>query len=487
MEFRLLVEAPAHSVRPSIVLDGRRWCLTEPLDVGSEGSDIPAYSCISYVWGLGRLKNPFYPNVEMSDHTLPALTAAMRNRDLTAFWIDAFCIPIDKARKRATLESMGYIYARAAQVVVVLSDTSWSAIDGIIRTEVKKTQDFPDTFLRILEQDEWIKSVWTYQEVVNGTNLSITAEGMGSQPIEGTSFLNALGYYLTSFCRANGLNAFDIRERYPYLDAFEDLIADWRVAAWCDRSVFQAMSGMYRREWREQANYFYSLIGTITGEASQRTSNPTIETLAESFMKVCETKGDFSFIFSSAPRDSRPGFEWRPAPTILRPVLSWHTWGDSQHGQRHANGVTLQDMYQLNRSSSLGDEARQEVLRRFWIPPEPLVSQSLLSWIIRRFGFTWNERLTDAAVAKRLLVHLKQIGFTGCEQPLIFMEGFFFPQYPVSTISDIEVWISTVVTWTFGAPGLAVVMEAGRKAYVPGVFLGIRSGEGTGRQLELRD
>lgn len=464
MEFRLLVEAQENTDRPVIFLSNRRWSVTEPLDMTSR--NVPQYACISYVWGSGRLANSFHPSAKMSDHTLPALTAAMRDPSLTAFWIDAFCVPVAQPQKGATLESMGAIYGRAARVVVVLSNTTWHAIDQITRTNFASAFEFSDSPLKILEQDMWIKSVWTYQEVVNSQGLFITAEGANCEPIEGESFLNALGQYLELFRQANGLTTYDLREHFPYVDAFEDLIADWRVAVWCGRSALQVMSGMWRRKWFEEANYFYAMIGTITGLPSRRSSHPSIQSLSESFMGVCEEKGDFSFIYSTAPRDTLSGRLWRPSPTLLQPVLSWHTWGESQRGERHANGLTLKDMFRLTQSHIVNELYARHTLERLRVK---------------------NEHPTGEEVTILLLSVLKQMGFTGCGQHLTFFEGLFFPQDPIMSDAEVEVWVSTSITWTFGAPGIAIITDAGRKQYISGVFLGDRSTAMVGSEVEMLD
>src|SRR5882762_7206603 len=96
MEFRLIVEAPESSQRPKIHQDGRSWHLTDPLDTDSPDQVIPPYRCISYARGSSRVPNPFYDGELMSTRTLPVLDAAIRDRTTRAFWIDAFCIPVER-------------------------------------------------------------------------------------------------------------------------------------------------------------------------------------------------------------------------------------------------------------------------------------------------------------------------------------------------------------------------------------------------------
>ena len=57
----------------------------------------------------------------MSDRILLALTVAMRTSTLSSFWIGSFCIPTTQPQKFRTLESMGFIYHIATEVIALLS------------------------------------------------------------------------------------------------------------------------------------------------------------------------------------------------------------------------------------------------------------------------------------------------------------------------------------------------------------------------------
>src|SRR5690606_36966493 len=96
-----------------------------------------------YIWGQDRVANPFnFGPKLLSTHTLPCLestVSAFAGTKTTAFWIDAFCIPTaikgDQAsakERNATLESMAYIYSKAAQVCVVLERNSYIAFVEVI-------------------------------------------------------------------------------------------------------------------------------------------------------------------------------------------------------------------------------------------------------------------------------------------------------------------------------------------------------------------
>jgi Heterokaryon incompatibility protein (HET) len=143
----------------------------------------------------------------MSDRTLPAIAATIHNHDpdhsAQMIWIDAFCVPTEPLAKRATLESMGFIYgsAAAAQVVVVLSDEAFAVVETMSQLDTAGTLSAAAEILDALENDGWMRSVWTYQEVVNSQHLLFTGEGMVGKFIRGEPFLNRFGHYLGTWKR----------------------------------------------------------------------------------------------------------------------------------------------------------------------------------------------------------------------------------------------------------------------------------------------
>jgi hypothetical protein len=458
MEFRLLVETQDPHDLPSIVLEERHWTLTEPLDITSP-SDVPQYICISFVWGSGRTPNPIHPTVEMSDRTISAVTAAIRNHDpdhsASMIWIDGLCMPIEPYAKRATLESMGFIYSRATQVVVVLSNEAFAAIEEMSQLDTAKISSSAANILDLLENDEWMRSVWTYQEVVNSRDLLFTGHGMFGTFIRGESFLNRFGHYLNTWQRANGYNSFDFGEKYPFLDAFEDVVLDWRMEGYQERSALQVMSQMDRRCSAEPSNIFYAMIGAITSKPAWGRSNLSVESIGESFIELCEEKGDYSFMYASTERNKSSG--WRPAPGILHSTLPWHCLGEAQRGEKDPQGIRLKDIVILEVSTSVAAQGRAVVLG---------MMQSS------------DEGQNDAALAAKTYSNLRQLGFTGSEVYIITTRGFFFPQWHIAS-ALLVLWASTSISWRVAVPGMAVVLTEGEKRYIPGVFAGSVPKDGT--------
>src|SRR5437762_8777672 len=155
--------------------------------------------------------------------------------------------------------------------------------------------------------------IWSqadYQEVVNSKSIHFAAEG-GSTSLDGAQFLNEVGSALEKYKKLHCCNSFSLRTLHPRLDNLEDTIADWLTAAFAERPAYQAMSSMDRRTSERKEDYFNALIGAITAEPLRDRSATALHP-AEYFMRLCEEKGDFSFIYSSAPRSNAPGRSWRP-------------------------------------------------------------------------------------------------------------------------------------------------------------------------------
>ncbi|KAI9853646.1 MAG: hypothetical protein M1813_002037 [Trichoglossum hirsutum] len=445
MEFRLVVEHPKSSSASSFSLEGTQWSVTEPLDLSG---DIPEYTCISYVWGSGRVPHPITAEPKISKRTLPALAATIRNHDCRFFWIDAFCIPPRHPEKGATLQSMGFIYSCAKQVVVVLSGSTFAAF-----MQMSQSDRVDEQRLDVLEQDEWITSVWTYQEVVNSQNLIFVCEDRDStSSIPGAKFLNRLGYSLQLYKKAYNITGFDVIEKFPRLGAFEDLIADRFIAGYQERSALQVMGSMDRRVAKKPKSRFYSMIGAITKERSQRLSRPSIYDLSESFMSACEKKNDVSFIYSAANRDIFSGKCWRPIPGFLPSILPWHGCGEAQRCHENSDGFWLDNMQSLKPSPALWKEARQKIT-------------------------TWMRRpevmdMTEKMIAKEIYDRLWRMGFTGSQEYVITEDGIVFPQHPLLITVGVTVLVSASLSWALGAPALVQVATERVLSYVPAVFVG---------------
>ena len=399
----------------------------------------------------------------MSDRTLLALTAAMRASSMSLFWIDAFCIPTIQPQRSNTLESMGFIYHLAAEVIAVLSDGTSEVLE-----QMKRSDRLNEQHLLKLDRDEWVRSVWTYQEVVNSQCLRFVSSNQASNTvIDGSSFLNNVGDSLSQHKQVCQLSALDIRRDLPGMDALEDLIADWMTAGFAKRSALQIMSNLDRRYWAKLENYFYSMIGSITQDPSERAPGMTIADLSDTVMNICEQKNDYSFIYSATARDQTRGRRWRPQLGSLRSILPWHSDGEGQMGYSDGTGFWLDDIMRLEISARLDICGKQKIL----------------DWLKDRDQHRDAEQCPDAVIAGRAFETLKKMGFIGTDQYLLTANGIFYPQSPLQGWQSVEVFVATKLSWVFGAPALAKTTVGRDVAFSAGVFLGVVINENSYRVL----
>ena len=471
MELRLVVEASEPSPEPSLLIDGRRWILSKPYDIhGSQAAPVPSFSCISYLWGpsTSRAPHAFEPATRtMSTHTIPALTAAIRSRKSKAFWTDVFCVPSAEGPKRqATLESMGFIYSLASEAVIVLSDSSFENLQDMVNGERLSAES-----LRVLEQDNWVSSVWTYQEIVNSTSVYFVSErdSPASKPIEGFKFFSVLGNSLTHLPPPSSTSSFQ------HLSALLDLMADWATAEHLSRSALTVLSSMANKRNPNPENYIYAALGALSDSPSDTTWLPaaTEAHLMEHFMCVCERRNDFSFIYTLGVRDSHTKRRWRPLavplrslgnpsdeiPLALRPIFVWHCWGGFQRGRKDSEGrLWLEDMAVLEQEEDVGLAGRDSIA--IWMQDMDLVEVEV-------------ERLS-----RRVYDYIKESGFMGEKTPLIVQEGLVFYQGKLDKDDVVKILVATKVRWRMGAPGMVVrstrteLKEEQTVEYLPCMFVG---------------
>jgi hypothetical protein len=443
--FRLLVPATDGTPfdTPSVELGVKRWVLTEWMPI----SEAPPYSCISYSWGTGRTENLLEASRLMSDRTIPAIEATIKAsqspacwesvqfsfaRDAMkeaegqaaalkasqAIWIDAICVPTHEPARSECLRNMGEIYRSAQQVFAVFSKPCSS-----IFHQLRDTARLDSSAIFILEQDDWITRGWIYQEVANGQHLYFIAQNGESIIVSGLDFLDALTTATNDYRKAHGIDSFTWGEQHPKLESLENLIADYRIAEHAERSAYQVMSVLHQQIVEKADDYFYAMIGALT-TLSQDSQDHQILSPSECFMQACEAKGDFSFIYCTAPRSNISGRGWRPVADQLQPVLSGLlASGSGLSGCLNATHLQLKNMCRM-----------------------PLGRLNSVAQVIGN--------CLHGNIATTLLERLRQKGFTGCGEYLELENGYFFPQSSSTRSKDIFVVASPDVQWAQGAPAL---------------------------------
>jgi len=356
---------------------------------------------------------------------------------------------------------MGFIYSQAEEVVVSLDSST-----GVVLRHMSGDTDIQDEMLEILEQDAWVESVWTYQEVVNGRGLKFVPryqlgehQGDDTIMIPGLRFFSCLGTSLQHYKKRHGIKDLGIFQRFPRLDALEETLSDWTMADYVERSALQIMANMDRRRAVETKYRFYSMIGSVTKDPCQRKPAITLSDLSDIFMQLCEQKDDFSFIFSSAPRNQSLK-RWKPQAGFLPSVISWHCSGSAQTGCYDESGFWLKSMMCLHPESRVGEHGLHFLLS-----------------CVRTLGRSMTED-SHEAIAEGLLHILYQMGYTGEASGIPTYYGLFYPQHPVHLSESVDILVSTQVRWTFGAPSLAKILTPEGPKFVPGVFAGVVLQEG---------
>jgi hypothetical protein len=463
MELWLLIESSSGDSGPCLELRGRRWALDGPFPATTERPP-PPFVCVSYAWGSGRCPHPFFPEHHISDRTLSALEAAIRCKDgdVGAFWIDALCVPYIEPARGATLESMGYIYSAASKVVAVLHPDRHQAVSQMTKT------DWIDADLLLpFENEAWIASVWTYQEIVNSQSHIVTSAHPESPSISGDEFLNRIGYSLHKYKEATGLTSYEISRQLPNLDGFENIGGDFMIWSAFQRPALQVMSMLDRRAATDVKNRYYAMIGALTPAIAFQVSGASGEStrdLRRRIMAICEAKQDYSFIYSSARRDvSDPARPWAPDPEDdIASILPWFIHGSGQGGYVGEDGrlrlqhvLVLEDVFHGQRQQPSDLEILRQAISKLPLGKATLGDLSI-------------DGLRGLATSV-----LTTIGFTGNGTAIDLECGILFPQTALRVADgNITILVSAELRWMFGRPAMVIAEGARGRRYVPAVLVG---------------
>jgi len=455
---RLLVPSQSHvpTDRPSIQIGGCPWVLTEIADI-VPGDDPPRFTCISYAWGSGKSAHLFDERETMSDRTLAVIETAVRIRSPAALWIDAFCVPFDELARSTCLSRMGEIYSQASEVVVVLSETCSSML-----AQIRDSSQVDLESLLNFERDDWVSRVWTYQELVNSNKVTIAAEGSDSWA-EADDVLRTVSYAILDYRKALGYNPFEFRSLHPRLDDLESLIVDWKIGPYLKRSAYQVMSGMDQRHAARPEEYYSAMVGAIGGSPPDgkllQLAHP-----ADYFMRICETKGDYSFIYNTGPRSTALGKGWRPEPADrLKAIFSWASYGDGQPGRVHPTHIQLDGMWRVTRG-----------------PISPTAKKYVGDWLQR-----FDPRSSSEDTPVHMLRLLRLAGFSGCDHYLEMEHGYLFPQLPLTQLDGVFAAVSVGVRMPFGAPGLLLRQNGPDSHFCCGVGIFVGSVPKSGESVNV--
>jgi hypothetical protein len=438
---------------PHIELLGKQWVINDY--VGS--SDAPEYTCISYAWGVEKTKNPFCDDYSMSTMTVPAIETAIgvthapsnwannirfsHKEDLLkeaagqemalkasqALWVDALCVPSEEPARTDCLQAMGKIFSSAYQVLVVLTEQCSDAVRNTTQNGELISSD-----LILLEKEDWVSRAWTYQEAVNCKRLYFMVEKANDAIVSGHDFLNAIMVAIEAYKEVNSIGKLAWEGQRPKLRSLERLLADYLISDFATRSAYQVMSVMDQRHSERTDDHFFAMIGSVTATTENVEGNEKLDP-SEYFMRVCEQKGDFSFLYGTGPRSVNLGRRWRPIagryPALLPDLI---TLGSTETGHTEPTHLQLDNMYRLRRGMVTQDGLKAA---RWFVDDKSDVNPS-------------------DYVAAQVLKRLRVLGFDGCGKYLEFEAGFFFPQVEQLQTDDMFVVVSHEIHWVTGGPGL---------------------------------
>lgn len=344
---------------------------------------------------------------------------------------------------------MGFIYSQADEVIVVLTAQTRPVLE-----QITKKLELLRPHLDILEQEDWVTRAWTYQETVNAKRLRITChDAPVGTIIDVFEFISSLGQAL------NNMNSKD-RTSYPRLNSFEDVMLDCATAGYLERSSLQVMSMMDERTQTFPDDHFYAMIGAISTEPARPVN---LLSPCEAFMSLCERKGDYSFIFSSNPRDPRPGRRWRPqGGPDLPAILRFPSTGSGLRGRVEQDCLFLENVVAMKPG-----------------PASPDARASIAHWLAT---FEWEGCDANLSLEELAFRTLQDFGFSGSPVCLETDFGLFFPQVQLPLSAQIGILVAVGIQWRLGSPALARYQESLNNEtvfYVPGVFLG-KSAEAAG-------
>lgn len=470
LRLRLVVPFPPTPEMPALVnrtlhLNGRDWYLTELFMTPDNAATFPNYTATSYRWYDGRLPNPFFDGFLMSNLTLPSLESTMRNSPHGAFCIDCFSIPAEPPLKGKILDLLSNIFSAASEVIVPLGLNSRNTLPLIAGTSDLTTTPAADLEAAMLDidQEQWVKSIWTNKEALSArhyifTDRSWTAGAAAStdEPkVPDIRFFNRVAEALMIYSKTKNWTDYDTFEKLPNVDRLVNIGLDRQLSgATYSRSVFQSFSSLDRRFVESDRNFFWGLYGAITQEAVPANRSSTLSDLYGFLFEVCEKKNDFSFIYTTAERSTKPGKTFYPAQSQIHSILTWATDGNYQTARETDEGIELDGMITLEQKTALGQRGEDFIADWF---------SSGIPGVM--------DNGSDASVASKALKIIQMVGYAGSEDPIFTDDGIFFPQWvvPYSNATDMPtVLVTSQLGWSFGSPGFAKVQDQ----YVPGAFIG---------------
>lgn len=462
-------------VNRTLQLNGRDWYLTELFLTPENAANFPNYTATSYRWYNGRLPNPFFDGFLMSNLTLPSLESTMRNSPHEAFWIDCFSIPAEPPLKGKILDLLSNIFSAANEVVVPLGLNSRDTLPLLAgNSDLSKTSVADlEAAMRDLDQEQWVKSIWTYKEALSAKRYTFSdrswATGasnskVGEPKVADVRFFSRVAEGLELYARSQNWTDYDAYQNLPNVDGLVNIGLDRQLSgATYSRSVFQSLSSFDRRYVESDKNFFWGLYGASRRKQSPPTEAPRSRTCTGSYSRSVRRR------MASPSSIPPPNVLLRlTRPSILHragfSIVTWATDGNYQTGNVTAEGIQLNGMVTLEQTPALGQRGRA-FIGDWFASGNPEIT----------------EDGSDTSISRKALEIIKMVGYAGSEDPLFTDDGIFFPQWtvPVNATSKTTVLATSQLGWSFGSPEFAKTQGL----YVPGAFIGYVAAQEAGLVL----
>ena len=372
---------------------------------------------------------------------------------------------------------MGFIYHAATTIIVVLAPFVFEAIYAASSKMSPDPLSLPQ--MKLLEADPWISRVWTYQELINGHSTYFTAPNSSQVSIiRAESLFNCVGFSLTRWKSTTRSGALLASKTFPNLSNLEDTISDTMVNRIFEIPAVCILSNMAMRAFDSKypMNRLLACLGALTTQVSWGPPSMTMQALSEKFMGICESKGDYSFIFTADKRMNMPGKRWRPDPeqpegkdpAHLVPVINWYgNMGETQEGHVDGESLLLANLVPLQRAERVNTKVEKEIDIFLYGDKDPKPEGSGRA----RLGVIYQDEM-DGSQFEALHRFLVQVGFSGCAEYITCDEGVFFAQESLQSRQSLELFAAQSLPYLFGYAGLAKWND-GVARYCAGVFIGI--------------
>lgn len=190
---------------------------------------------------------------------------------------------------------MGYIYSLALSVIAVLRAPTWEIIASVNQPlpPALSTED-----MDILEQDEWIRSPWTYQEIMDSKVTMFTTYEISTADQKGSiisdQFFDCIDFPLERWKLRDDVGEAASMRHFPNLCAIAETITESMISSYPYHYALLALSDTTGRRFdaSNPNNILLTALGALSQEASWTTSTGSISELADKFMGLCKSRND---------------------------------------------------------------------------------------------------------------------------------------------------------------------------------------------------